>query len=120
MPNEHAYYPQLGIKENHCTAVNFPNPPVQYDRGGYWSFTAYGMDGYLQTENSVISKYKAQANDDGSYTVHIGNSDKCGTRVNHLDMPKGGASITLRLYRPTSITEAKTFEDSFRTNNAGK
>jgi hypothetical protein len=120
MPNEHAYYPQLGIKENDCTAVNFPNPPVQYDRGGYWSFTAYGMDGYLHTDNSVISKYKAKANADATYTVHVGNSEKCRTYPNHLNMPEGGASITLRLYRPKSISDAKTFEDSFRSDNAGK
>jgi len=36
MPNEHAYYPQLGIKDNDggCTPVKFPKPPVQYDNGG--------------------------------------------------------------------------------------
>ena len=60
MPNEHAYYPQLGIKDNDggCTEVNFPKPPVQYDKGGYWSFTAYSMDGYLRTTNSVIRTCK--------------------------------------------------------------
>ena len=120
MPNDHAYYPQLSIQENGTDGVlvNFPNPPVQYDKGGYWSFTAYGMDGYLRTEKSVISAYKAKPNADGSFTVQVGgDADK---HANHVDMPKGGASITLRLYRPTDIGDAKAFEAEFQKANRDK
>ena len=120
MPNEHAYYPQLSIKENACIPVNFPRPPVQYDKSGYWSFTAYGLDGYIRTKNSVISAYKAKANPDGTYTVHVGNGNECSTHLNHLDMPAGGASITLRLYRPTSLSDAKKFEETLRAENLNK
>ncbi len=120
MPNEDAYYPQLGIKESECTAVNFPKPPVQYDKGGYWSFTAYGKDGYLHTEKAVISSYDAKANKDGTYTVHVGNSEECKGHANYLKMPKGGSAITLRLYRPTTISDAKAFESKFQSDNAGK
>lgn len=120
MPNEHAYYPQLGIKDNDCTAVSFPKPPVKYDDGGYWSFTAYGKDGYLRTNNAVISNYTAKANANGAFTVHVGNSKECRKNENNVGMPKGGASITLRLYRPTSISDAKSFENSFRSSNTGK
>lgn len=121
MPNEHAYYPQLGIKDNNggCTAVNFPKPPVQYDNGGYWSFTAYGMDGYLRTEASVISAYEATPNEDESFTVYVGDGSECEGN-NRVDMPQGGASITLRLYRPTSIEEAKEFEAKLSEINRGK
>ena len=42
MPNEEAYYPQLVIQDSECTAINFPKPPVQYEKSGYWSLTAYG------------------------------------------------------------------------------
>ena len=120
MPNEHAYYPQLGVKDGACTAVNFPKPPVQYKNGGYWSFTGYTLDGYLGTENSAISSYEAKPNSDGTFTVHIGNTPKCEKTQNHVDMPKGGAAITLRLYRPTNIEDAKTFETSFQTMNRNK
>ena len=120
MPNEHAYYPQLSIAERDCTAVNFPKPPVQYDNGGYWSFTAYGMDGYLRTQNSVISAYQAKPNQDGSFTVHVGNSDQCKQEQNQVDMPEGGASITLRLYRPVNISDAKAFEEKLRNLNKNK
>ncbi|PCH96976.1 MAG: hypothetical protein COB83_03590 [Gammaproteobacteria bacterium] len=120
MPNEHAYYPQLGVKESACTVVNFPTPPVQYKNGGYWSFTGYTMDGYLGTKNSVISSYGAKPNDDGSFTVHVGNTSRCTKALNHVDMPKGGAAITLRLYRPTNIKDAKAFETAFQKLNKGK
>ncbi len=120
MPNQDAYYPQLVIKESECTTVNFPKPPVQYEKGGYWSFTAYGVDGYLHNNNSVISYYDAKANADGSYTVHVGNSEKCKASGNNIDMPKGGASISLRLYRPISIEAAKQFETDLQSNNTNK
>lgn len=120
MPNEHAYYPQLGVKEGDCSAVNFPKPPVQYKNGGYWSFTGYGLDGYLRTQNAVISSYEAKPNSDGSFTVHVGNTPKCEKTQNHVGMPKGGAAITLRLYRPTNIEDAKAFEASFQKQNQGK
>lgn len=120
MPNEHAYYPQLGVKESGCAVVNFPKPPVQYKNGGYWSFTGYTMDGYLGTKNSVISSYGAKPNADGTFTVHVGNTSKCIKALNHVDMPKGGAAITLRLYRPTNIKDAKAFETTFQKLNKGK
>ena len=122
MPNEDAYYPQLGIKDNNdgCTAVHYPKPPVQYEKSGYWSLTAYAMDGYLRTKNSVVSTFVAKANEDGSYTVHVGNDAQCNSSQNHVNMPEGGASITLRLYRPTSLEDAKAFEANFRELNQGK
>ncbi len=100
--------------------MHFPKPPVQYDKGGYWSFTAYGMDGYLHTTNSVVSTYKAKPNPDGTYTVHVGNSAQCKKALNRVDMPKGGASITLRLYRPIGLEDAKAFEAKFRELNSDK
>ena len=120
MPNEHAYYPQLVIKDSYCTEVTFSKPPVQYDKSGYWSFTAYGLDGYLHSNNAVVSSYLAKANADGTYTVHIGKSKECREAPNHVDMPKEGAAISLRLYRPTNIADAKAFEAKFRSDNAGK
>ena len=120
MPNDQAYYPQLAIKDGDCVAVNFEKPPVMYDKGGYWSFTAYGNDGYLRTPNPVISAYKAKSNEDGSYTVNVGNSEACKSKVNNLDMPDGGASITLRLYKPVSLDQAKAFEAKLNGDNQGK
>ena len=118
MPNEEAYYPQLVIEDSKCTAINFPKPPVQYAKSGYWSLTAYGKDGYLHSNNSVISAYTADANEDGSYTVYVGSSEDCKTHKNQIDMPEGGASLTLRMYRPISVEEAKKFETQFKAKNS--
>jgi len=120
MPNEHAYYPQLVIKDSDCTEVTFPKPPVQYDKSGYWSFTAYSLDGYLRTGNAVVSSYDAKPNDGGSFTVYVGNSDACKAHANRVDMPNGGTAISLRMYRPNNIADAKAFEEEFRSSNAGK
>ena len=37
-----------------------------------------------------------------------------------IDMPKGGAALTLRMYRPTSLEAAQEFETKFVTDNKGK
>ena len=118
MPNDQAYYPQLVIEDANCATVNFPKPPVQYEKSGYWSLTAYGKDGYLHSNNSVISAYTAKANSDGSFTVYVGNSEDCKTHKNQIDMPEGGASLTLRMYRPISVEEAKKFEKLFKELNS--
>ncbi len=57
---------------------------------------------------------------DGSYTVHVGNTEECKTADNNVGMPKGGASISLRLYRPISMEKAKEFESAFKSVNANK
>ena len=120
MPTTAAYYPQLVIGDNDCTEVSFAAPPVNTENGGYWSFTAYNLAGYLATESPVVSAYSAEPNDDGTFSVFVGNSSECAEKANQVDMPEGGASITLRLYRPISLEAAQGFETSFRTENAGK
>jgi uncharacterized membrane protein len=77
MPLEDAYYVNAVIREADCTEVTFAEPPVDYAHHGYWSLTAYTMEGYLGTENAALSAYKAEANDDGSFSVFIGNSEEC-------------------------------------------
>jgi len=37
-----------------------------------------------------------------------------------IDMPEGGAALTLRMYRPTSLEAAKEFETKFVADNNGK
>jgi hypothetical protein len=35
------------------------------------------MEGYLGTDNAALSAYKAEANDDGSFSVFVGKSEAC-------------------------------------------
>ena len=37
-----------------------------------------------------------------------------------IDMPEGGAALTLRMYRPTSLEAAREFETKFVSDNNGK
>lgn len=120
MPAEDAYYVNHVIKDGECTEVTFAVPPVQLDKAGYWSLTAYTLKGYLGTDNAVVSAYSAKANDDGSYSVFVGNSVECKSKSNQIDMPEGGAALTLRMYRPTSVDAAKEFEKAFINENDGK
>jgi uncharacterized membrane protein len=120
MPLEDAYYNNVVIKEADCTEVTFAKPPVDYENLGYWSLTAYNMEGYLGTDNAALSAYKAESNDDGSFSVFVGNSEDCKSKANRIDMPEGGAALTLRMYRPTSLEAAKEFETKFVADNNGK
>jgi uncharacterized membrane protein len=120
MPLEDAYYTNAVIKDADCTEVTFAEPPVDYDNLGYWSLTAYNMEGYLGTDNAALSAYKAEASDDGSFSVFVGNSEDCKSKANRIDMPEGGAALTLRMYRPTSLEAARDFEAKFVADNNGK
>ena len=120
MPLQDAYYVNTVIKEADCTEVTFAKPPVDYENLGYWSLTAYTMEGYLGTDNAALSAYKAKANDDGSFSVFVGKSEDCKSKANQIDMPEGGAALTLRMYRPTSLEAAREFETKFVSDNNGK
>ena len=120
MPLKDAYYVNAVIKEADCTEVSFAEPPVDYENLGYWSLTAYTMEGYLGTNNAALSAYKAEANEDGSFSVFVGNSEECQSKANQIDMPDGGAALTLRMYRPTSLETAREFETRFVSENNGK
>lgn len=117
MPNEDAYYPVTYVKGTDCGVIEIDNPPLKYDNGGYWSLTAYGFDGYLRTDKTAISNKKAIKNASGGYSIWVGNTPECRNKENNLDMPDGGASLVLRMYRPTSINEAKAYEKKVKQVN---
>ncbi len=120
MPNADAFYGVGFTADSDCATVNFAQVPVDIETGGYWSLTAYGADGYVHTDNNVISVAETEPNADGSYTVHIGNSEECKAQVNHLDMPEGGAATVLRMYKPSSVEAARDWARDFGANNTDK
>jgi hypothetical protein len=117
MPNAHAYYIVTYVKGTDCGVIEIDNPPLQYDNSGYWSLTAYGFDGYLRTEKTAISITNAIKNEAGGYSIWVGNTPECRSKPNYLDMPEGGASLVLRMYRPTSVSEAKAYEKKVQEVN---
>jgi uncharacterized membrane protein len=120
MPLEDAYYVNAVIKEADCTELTFAEPPVDYENLGYWSLTAYTLKGYLGTDNAALSAYDVEANDDGSVSIFVGNTEECKSKANQIDMPEGGAALTLRMYRPIGLEEAMEFEAKFISDNEGK
>jgi len=120
MPLEDAYYVNAVIKEADCTELTFAEPPVDYENLGYWSLTAYTLKGYLGTDNAALSAYDVEANDDESVSIFVGNTEECKSKSNQIDMPEGGAALTLRMYRPIGLEEAMEFEAKFISDNEGK
>ena len=117
MPSVDAYYVATYVKGTDCGVIEIDSPPLQYDNNGYWSLTAYSFDGYLRTEKTVISITDAIKNEAGGYSIWVGNTPECRSKPNYLDMPEGGASLILRMYRPTSVSEAKAYEKKVQAVN---
>ncbi len=117
MPSEDAYYVATYIKDTDCGVIELDSLPIQYDNNGYWSLTAYSFDSYLRTDKTVISITNAIKNEAGGYSIWVGNTPECRSKPNYLDMPEGGASLILRMYRPTSVSAAKAYEKKVQEVN---
>ena len=74
----------------------------------------------VANSDALRREAEAEANDDGSYSVYVGSSEDCKSRPNQIDIPEGGAALTLRMYRPTSFEAAQEFEKNFQSDNKGK
>ncbi|GAA4842342.1 DUF1254 domain-containing protein [Algivirga pacifica] len=102
LPVEHAAYlntiqPPKEIQEGNCGSLTLPVPPIQFDKGGFFSVTTYNKEGWIATDNFALNNRQAEANEDGSYTFHF----NCPGEKNNIDVVPGWA-ILIRLYRPES------------------
>ncbi|PWJ42424.1 DUF1254 domain-containing protein [Sediminitomix flava] len=102
LPVEHAAYlntiqPNKEIQEGKCASLTLPIPPIQFDKGGFFSVTTYNKEGWIATDNFALNNRMAKANDDGTYTFHF----NCPDKKNNIDVVPGWA-ILIRLYRPES------------------
>jgi hypothetical protein len=76
--------------------VNVKGVPV----AGFWSVTVYNQDGFMEANDQDaynLNNVTAEANDDGSYTIHFGDCDD--GRINCLPVPEGW-NLLYRLYQP--------------------
>ena len=96
------YIPDIPVKDRSgvCSSITFNPPNLQYDKGAFWSFTAYGADGWITTDNFAINSKKAKVNADGSYTIHF----NCDGAQNNISVPKNW-NTTFRMYMPVNIQE---------------
>ncbi|GJM64556.1 DUF1254 domain-containing protein [Persicobacter diffluens] len=102
LPVEHAAYlntiqPTKEIQSGKCAAITIPVPPIQFDKGGFFSVTTYNKEGWIATDNFALNNRRAEPNEDGSYTFHF----NCPEEKNNIDVVEDW-TILIRLYRPES------------------
>ncbi|WP_234683312.1 DUF1254 domain-containing protein [Bradyrhizobium monzae] len=117
LPKEHAVYwpkivPSGKAAELAPSKITLPKAPLDYDKGGFFSVTVYGPDGFIATEDYAYSNRTAKPNADGSVTFHFNAPGK----PNNMTTVKGW-TMTLRFYRPTSFEAIKTYIDDLGKNN---
>ena len=99
LPRTAASYTMGSVKDNHGKTpyvLNVRDVPVD----AFWSITVYNDEGYLEANDRDIYSYSdftAEANPDGSYTLHFGGCDD--ERVNCIPITPGWNYAT-RMYGP--------------------
>lgn len=79
------------------SSVTFTPPEIDYDRGGFWSFTTYDAEGWMARDKAAISNTEATPNPDGTYTIRFNSPGE----PNNIDTPTPFA-VLLRIYVPKS------------------
>jgi len=105
LPAKHATYvtniqPSGEALQGVCSMITLPLPPLKFDKGGFFSVTTYGPDGYIATENFALNNRQAEANPDGTYTFHF----NCEGAKNNIDVVENW-NMTIRLYMPNSLDD---------------
>lgn len=110
LPAKHAFYFVVlpgdeAAKMGQPSSMTFQSPPVQYDKNGYWSLTAYNEPGWVVTENFYTNTQLAQPNPDGSFTIHFNTPGA----VNNIDVVENWNAL-FRCYLPNSVDEVLAFQ----------
>jgi hypothetical protein len=72
---------------------------LKYDKGGYWSLTAYSGTGRLMTIQNSVDSTKAELNKDGTVTVGF----NCENLKNNIEVTDDKWNFTVRAYRPADV-----------------
>ncbi|MGF1736602.1 DUF1214 domain-containing protein [Photobacterium lutimaris] len=83
------------LDTNKCYTATYEVP----ENDAFWSITVYNDTGYMFSENNNINSEVAQMNQDGTFTMHYGNTDVCGDIANRLDTTEGW-NLLMRVYEP--------------------
>ena len=95
--------------------VTFPKgalPPVDRERGGFWSLTMYDQDYYMLAEppngRTNVGRVNLDANElqfapDGSLTITLSHTEphEASAKANWLPAPEGQFALIVRAYVPT-------------------
>lgn len=91
-------YRDYGLSGDKCYQATYAKP--DFLEGGFFSFTMYGADKYLKSENSNLNNRAMKFNKDGTVTVRYGPKEKCGEVANWLPTPGDNWYLGMRIYRP--------------------
>lgn len=118
LPIEHAAYlntiqPSEEIQKGKCASLTLPVPPIQFDKGGFFSVTTYNKEGWIATDNFALNNRMVEPNEDGTYTFHF----NCPDAKNNIDVVEGW-TVLIRLYRPENkeaiLNYMKTADDNIQ------
>lgn len=118
LPVRHAHYIVIAPTSEEAAAgkpssMTFTPPELHYDRGGYWSLTAYSEDGWVVTDRFNTNSRRAAPNPDGTYTLTF-NSDN--DAANPFDVAENWNGL-LRCYLPTSVDGILEYEKDLAANH---
>ncbi|MGR5117340.1 DUF1214 domain-containing protein [Vibrio astriarenae] len=88
-----AQAPHLSTQE--CYTATYEVP----ENDAFWSITVYDNQGYMFSEHNNINSEVAAMNEDGTFTMHYGNTEVCGDIENRLDTTEGW-NLLMRVYEP--------------------
>jgi hypothetical protein len=77
--------------------ITLPVPPLNFDKGGFFSVTTYDSQGWIVKENFALNNRTAEPNEDGTYTFHF----NAPGQPNNIDVVDGW-TVLIRLYAPQS------------------
>src|SRR6056297_1709077 len=77
--------------------ITLPVPPLNFDKGGFFSVTTYDDAGWIVKENFALNNRTADRNEDGTYTFHF----NAPGQPNNIDVVDGWTML-IRLYAPQS------------------
>jgi hypothetical protein len=84
-----------GHDPNVCYEATYTVP----ENNAFWSITVYGNDGYMKSDNNIVTASNVKPNPDGMFTVHFGSPEACGNVPNRVDTTQGW-NFLMRIYRP--------------------
>ena len=116
LPAKHAMYiPDLRVQDRSGvpSSITFFPPKLQYDKGGFWSITAYTREGWIGTDDFAINSKRATPNADGSYTIRF----NCEGEENNITVPEGW-NATFRMYMPVDVQQNLGFVKDMLENHS--
>jgi hypothetical protein len=110
LPAKHAFYFVVvpgddAAKQGQPSSMTFRNPPVQYDKKGYWSLTVYNEQGWVVTDRFNMNTMKAKPNKDGSFTLHFNTPGA----INNIEVPENWNAL-FRCYLPETVDKVLEFK----------